>query len=162
MRARDTWQGHPDPTPVHAIKVEGNVNCGAHQPLWPVENSSSSPIIWRGSRADSFIFWLTFSATAFCLCPKAGECVHGPLVLSLSTAVCSVKSAVSLHYHVFISLAILHLISLWLCRSCSVSHQFFFRRNCSLDRYRCGMSMEEVSSEPSYVSILGQNHLQLF
>lgn len=30
---------------VHAVKVEGNINCGARQPLRPRDSSSSSPTV---------------------------------------------------------------------------------------------------------------------
>lgn len=35
-------------------------------------------------------------------------------------------------------------LSLLLCRSCSISPQFFFRRKCCIDRGRFGVSVEKV------------------
>lgn len=56
-----------------------------------------------------------------------------------------------------VSLAVL-VIYLLLLRSCSVSLQFF-RRNCSINRWRFNVSMEEVSSGFSYITALDWNSI---
>ena len=45
-------------------------------------------------------------------------------------------------------------------RSCLVSPQFFFRRNCSINRCQFGVSVEEVKS--SYIAILDQNQAVVY
>lgn len=83
----------------------------------------------------------------FSWCPRADKSVHSPSVLFLSTVVPSVGVGVIFATG---SLSLL-LISLWaldplVCRICSLRPQFIFRRNCSINRDRFGISMEEVSA----------------
>lgn len=94
----------------------------------------------------------------FSWCPRADESAHSPAVLFLSTVVPSVEGRGYLYYCVSASLAVLSVGShLVVCRTCSLRPQFFFRRNCSINRGRFGISMEEVSSRFFLNVILDQN-----
>lgn len=68
----------------------------------------------------------------------------------------------SLPYHVSVSLAILSVVYLLVCRSRSVSPQSFCRRNCSVSRSRYSMFVGKVSSGSSHISVLDQDSILSF
>lgn len=78
---------------------------------------------------------------------RADKSAPGPSVLSLPMTVHNIRDGVS-----FITMSP-SLLPFLLCRSCSIRPQFF-RRNCSINRYRFGVSVEKVSSGSSCVAIL--------
>lgn len=94
----------------------------------------------------------------FFLCPRTERSVPRPLVLSLPTAFYSIGLGVPfVTMSPCLSLFSCHSLCLWLFDSCSVSPQFFFRRNCSINQCNLVCCREEVSSESSYVVILNPN-----
>ena len=65
----------------------------------------------------------------------------GPSGLSLPTVVFSIRAGVSIVTVPCLSCHSVRSLHPLLCRSCSISSQFFFRRNCSPCRYRFSVSM---------------------
>ena len=123
---------------VPLIKVEWEC-----KPLIPRESSSSSPTIWRGSRAGSFIYWLLFYTTAPFLCPRADESAVSPSVLSLPLPCRASDSLVVLSASCFCMWSLV-----WRCRPA-----LFFRNNGRINRHRFGVFLEEVSWS-FYIAIL--------
>lgn len=127
----------------------GNINHGTYQPLWPKVSSSSCPAIWQDSRTGSLIQVAVLSHDLFCE-PQGKWTCSCPSVLSLHIAICNTGVEVP-----FVTMSLLFFFfSTWsLClllyRSCSVSFQFFFRRNCCIKRCIFGVSIEEVSKRLS-------------
>lgn len=114
-----------------------------------VESSSSFYMFGRCFEVSKWIsFWLRLGALkALCfnsLCRKAGKfCMFVPgwhpslLPVTMWECYSELPSSPSL------LLFSMMCLSCFLCRWCSISPQFFFRRNCTLYMCVCGVSMRE-------------------
>ena len=115
------------------------------------ESSSSFPTVWQMLQSlqlgflyvqfpfkPLLVFWGCF---VLFLCPRSGESVLGPSVISFPIVGWSGGGVV------FLPLPCLHLSCPSLCgssmlhRNCPVSPQFFFRRHCRICRQRFSVSM---------------------
>lgn len=93
--------------------------------------------------------------------PQGREISLYPLSTILSQCNLQHQGQYSLYFCVFLYLTIFYVFFIFVCRSCSVSHQLFFRGNCSINLVcRFCVSIAKVNSESSYITIFIQTHKQ--
>ena len=159
--ALPSWLECRDLAPVRAFRVEDEHKKWCMLAPLTLERVPAVPCLFcrcsRVSKWISFLYSLRCHLNShFVPCPRRGKPAHGPLSDILPCNRSPPQGWGSRGYH--LSLLPFSIWSLYdlLCRSCLISLQFFFRRNCST--FRCGLG---VSVEGCQCRVFQHHHCTL-